>query len=41
MIRIPDPWGKKAPDPGSGSSTMEGAFMMLKQTIKKAIQCYL
>jgi hypothetical protein len=21
-IRIPDPWGKKAPDPGSGSATL-------------------
>jgi hypothetical protein len=20
--RIPDPWGKKAPDPGSGSATL-------------------
>jgi hypothetical protein len=26
-IRIPDPGGKKAPDPGSGSAILDGTFI--------------
>jgi hypothetical protein len=26
LFRIPDPWGKKAPDPGSGSAKLSIAY---------------